>query len=282
MDKLYRLVGAAGMSFQAFGVTVGVRANDQRTLEMLNGHLPPSSRHQECRTVKRLYSFYVNPWGRQPEIRRFHALYRDHQMLCRSEAQTDLYEEFERDVDSYIAAASTTGFFVHAGVVGWNGTAIVIPGRSYSGKTTLIAEFLRAGAIYYSDELAFFDQHGYVHSFDRPLRVRVDAGNKQKRKLAGEFGARTGGKPLPVGLVILTEYRKSASWRPRETSPGRGVLRLLANSFSARANPASALRILTQATDKACFLRGARGEANEVVRSVQERFGTSFLVAPRE
>jgi hypothetical protein len=278
MEKLYRLVGAAGMCFRAFGVTVGVRVNEPRILETVSSRFPPGFRRQDIRNVSRLYSFHVNRGERRRGVRCFHSVYRDHQVLLRSENEIDLYEEFERDVDTFIAKTSTTRFFVHAGVVGWNGRAIVIPGRSYSGKSTLVAEFLRAGATYYSDEFAAFDRNGYVHPFSRPLGIRVEGGDKQTRKAAHEFGSKTGKKPLPVGLVILTKYKKSTSWHPRTTSPGTGVLKLLANALSARSNPESALRILTQAIERTNFLTGVRGEASEVVSTVQERFGSQLPV----
>src|SRR4029077_21066652 len=50
--------------------------------------------------------------------------------------------------------------FLHAGLVGWKGNAIVIPGDSYSGKSTLVAELIRAGPEYYSDEYAVLDEQG--------------------------------------------------------------------------------------------------------------------------
>src|SRR4029453_11068539 len=52
-----------------------------------------------------------------------------------------------------VATNSLALIFVHAGVVEWRGRAIVLPGRSRSGKTTLVTALLRAGARYYSDEL---------------------------------------------------------------------------------------------------------------------------------
>jgi hypothetical protein len=281
MEKLYRLVGAAGMCFRAFGVAVGVRVNQPAILEMLRSRFPPGFSPQGVRKVKRLYSFYINRRERERQVRRFHSVYSDHQLLLRSENEIDLYDEFERDVDSFIAERSTTRVFVHAGVVGWKGRAIVIPGRSRSGKSTLVAEFLRAGATYYSDEFAVFDRKGYVHPFSRPLGIRVEDRHEQTRKTAQEFGSKTGKKPLPVGLVILTKYKKSSSWRPRKASAGRSVLKLLANTFSARTNPERALRILVQANDGTHCLTGVRGEANEVVGTVQEKFGSRFSVIPK-
>src|SRR6266851_4317333 len=100
MEKLYRLVGTAGICFRVFGVTVGVRVNELRTLATLRACLPPGSRDQQARPVSRLYSFYVNQRERRRGIRRFHTVYCDRQILHRSENETELYEEFERDVDS--------------------------------------------------------------------------------------------------------------------------------------------------------------------------------------
>ena len=71
-----------------------------------------------------------------------------------------------------IAEVARNRVFVHAGVVGWKGRAIVIPGRSYSGKSTLVSELIRAGAAYYSDEYAVFDSRGRVYPFAKPLEMR--------------------------------------------------------------------------------------------------------------
>jgi hypothetical protein len=54
---------------------------------------------------------------------------------------------------------------VHAGVVGWNGGAAILPGPSHAGKTTLVAELLRHGAVYFSDEYALIDAEGRVHPY---------------------------------------------------------------------------------------------------------------------
>ena len=153
--------------------------------------------------------------------------------------------------------------------MGWKGRAIIIPGRSYTGKSTLVAEFLRAGATYYSDEFAVFDRHGCVHPFSRPLGLRLDATGKQTKRCAHELGGKVGTKPIPVGLVIVTKYKKQGTWRPQPISAGRAVLALLANSISARNDPERALGILAQAYEGARALHGARGEASEVVRMVQ-------------
>ncbi|WP_157871812.1 hypothetical protein [Gloeothece verrucosa] len=102
--------------------------------------------------------------------------------------------------------------FVHAGVVGWRGRAIVIPGRSFSGKTTLAAALVKAGAIYYSDEYAVIDRDGLVHPYPRPLCIREGVGEQIKRRKCSveELGGQAGTDPIPVGLVVHTKYQLNA------------------------------------------------------------------------
>src|SRR6185295_11682383 len=102
--------------------------------------------------------------------------------------------------------------FIHSGVVGWHGKAILIPGRSYSGKTTLVKEFVQAGATYYSDEYAVLDSKGLVHPYPRALGVReTDAFNQTKYTIES-LGGTAGRKPLPVGMVIVSQFKKTAKW----------------------------------------------------------------------
>lgn len=91
MQKLYRLVGAGGMCFRAFGLTVGVRVNERDILEPLNNHLPPGCRFDDNRPVDRLYSFYVNRGQALRGVRRFHTLYRNSAIFLRSENENDTF-----------------------------------------------------------------------------------------------------------------------------------------------------------------------------------------------
>ena len=79
----------------------------------------------------------------------------------------------------HIGEHSPEGIFVHAGVVGHLGRALVIPGVSFAGKTTLVRELVRAGAIYYSDEFAVIDVEGRIHPYAKPLSIREDGGYVQ-------------------------------------------------------------------------------------------------------
>jgi hypothetical protein len=178
---------------------------------------------------------------------------------------------FETDLRLYVAESARRRVFVHAGVVGWRGRAILIPGRSFSGKTTLVAELVRAGAIYYSDEYAVLDSKGYVHPFSQPLSLREPGSARQTRCTVEALGGRRGVKPLPVGVIIVSQYKAGARWRPRHLSGGLGAMALLNNTVSVRRQPEVAMNTLQKAVSDATILRGVRGEASEIVASVLDR-----------
>ena len=268
MDKLDRLVWAAGISFSVFGVRIGVRVSTENLLAPLIRRFPVGWKPETSTIVERLYSIIGDSIGRSFSVRRFGLLYGDVQQLARTMHVEDLHEALESDMDFYLAQAARQRLFVHAGVVAWKGQAIVIPGRSQSGKSTLVKAFLEAGASYYSDEYAVFDKRGRVHPFPRLLSIRGDAHKTTSRLSAESLGSQTGTVPLSVGVVALTSYKAGAQWRPKVLSPGRGSLGLLANAFAAREHPEQALATLGNVVSRAPILAGTRGEAADAVASI--------------
>ena len=65
-------------------------------------------------------------------------------------------------IELLVAAALPDRVAVHAGVVAFAGRAVVIPGPSHSGKSTLVQALVEAGATYLSDEFALLDEAGRV------------------------------------------------------------------------------------------------------------------------
>jgi len=163
----------------------------------------------------------------------------------------------------YVAEMARRRVFVHAGAVGWLGKAIVVPGRSFSGKSSLVAALVRRGAIYYSDEYAVLDHHGRVHPYPKPLAIRRPGSGKQKKCRAEEMGGVTGTKALPIGLVIVGGYEAGRRWCPEQLSMGQAILELLDNTVPARRKPEVVVSVLRSAVAGAAALKGARGEADE-------------------
>jgi hypothetical protein len=274
MDKLDRLGWAAGFSFITYGVKIGVRSNDPSLVRDLEPLLPPGWRPASSPQVDRLYSLVRGRSGTRPGVRALNVVYGDITRIARTSNIEDALERFESDLQLYVAESARRRVFVHAGVAEWANKAIIIPGRSYSGKTTLVAELVRAGARFYSDEYAVFDPIGLVHPYPKALSVRDSSGN-QKKCLPESLGGSCGRGPIPVGVVVVSNFKAGAVWRPRTASTGRGVLDLLANTVAARRKPETSLNTFRRALDRALILRGARGEAQETAASILKAIDAS-------
>jgi hypothetical protein len=269
LAKLDRLVWSEGLSFTAHGVHVGVRVTDPTVMPDVLNVLPTGWKRRRSPRVDHLASLVVGDREPKRGIRRLHVVYSGAVRAFRSTdlAETLLFLEYH--LEEFVAQMAPQRIFVHAGVVGWKGRAILIPGSSHSGKTSLVAALLRAGATYYSDEFAVLDERGHVHPYPRALRIR-ETDDLGRRTTAAELGARCGSAPLPVGLIVHTRYEAGRGWRPRRLSRGEGVLELLAHTLTARFRPAQTLSVLKQVAMRAAVLKGQRGEAGDVVPALLE------------
>jgi len=150
--------------------------------------------------------------------------------------------------------------FVHAGVVGWNGKAILLPADSFKGKSTMVAELVRRGAVYYSDDFAILDEAGLVHAFPRHLSLRTEEFSEYKLTVDA-IGGRPATGPMPVGLVLLTEYRKGATWDPIVLTAGKGALEMIPYTLTFRNRPELSLRVLNIIASRAIIASSPRGNA---------------------
>lgn len=277
MEKINRLGWTAGFSFTSYGVRVGVRVNELQVSESLLKHLPPDWKPAASPIVDRLYSLIIGSNARLPNIRRYNLLYEDHVQIARALDYEQVCEKFESSLRLAIAEAAPRRVFIHAGVVGWHGRAIIIPGRSFSGKTTLISELVRAGATYYSDEYAVLDSQGRVHPYAKPLSIRENGEMKQRDLTVEELGGVAGIKPLRVELVLMSHYRTGARWRPKSLSAGQGALALLDNAIAARRQTERVMSAIQQVVAHARVLKGVRGEAREVTETILDQLDSKSL-----
>lgn len=268
MEKVNRLGWAAGICFVAYGRRIGIRANTSEALERLRDRLPCGWRPADSPVVDRLYSIVIGGNGPQPNIRRYTLVYANAMQLARTLDFDEALDLLESDLHLHVAERARGKLFVHAGVVGCRDRAVLIPGRTFSGKSTLVAALVRAGATYYSDEYAVLDASGRVHPYPKPLSVRREGGHRPQRLSVESLGGIAGTRPLPVGLILISRYRPGAHWRPHRLSPGQAVLALLADTVPARRRPAAAFRTLRQVVSHAPAFKGVRGEAEDLVRSL--------------
>jgi hypothetical protein len=166
------------------------------------------------------------------------------------------------DLELWVAARARGAVFIHAGAVAVDGRAIVVPGYSMSGKSSLTAALVRAGAEYYSDEFAVLDARGLVRPYARPLSLRLGAGLETRRTAVEELGGTAGRGPAAISLIAAVRYEPATGWEASPVTRSRAALLLLEHTVAARHRPGPSLDALERATAGARALTGTRGEAD--------------------
>jgi len=257
--------------FVAYGVRIGLRTDSRALLDALEQDpvripLPFGWRmvgdHEPDAPVSVRYELLTGgSGGTCPSYR----VYAGVDLVADVARLTDAARALAAHAEFLVAERAPDHLFVHAGVVGWEGHAVVMPGVSFAGKTTLVQAWLEAGATYYSDEFAVLDRDGRVHPFARPLAIRDGSTALTRRVPVAALGAETGTTPLPIGLVLVTAYRAGACWRPRRLTAARTLLALMRHTVAARGNPAHSMPILKQAVSDGMAFVSLRGDARQLV-----------------
>ncbi len=250
------------LTFEAFGVPVRLIVDGGRLLELAYASLPPGWR--ECPDTRDAERFTVRQIGDDS----YELLVGDQPQL--HQAALDVTLSFlEAQIRRHIAASSRDWTFLHAGAVAVNGKVLVIPGRSFYGKSTLVKALVEGGATYFSDEYAVFDRDGRVHPYPRTLSLRTPTG-RQDRTVA-ELGGVAGEEAGELAVVALTRFRPGADWQPRRLSASQGLAALLADTFSAHERPAEAMSTFRRAmSGGVSILDSERGEAGPVAVALLE------------
>mgnify|MGYP000521880168 CR=1 FL=1 len=256
-------------AFRAYGIGVSIRTECLEVLERLAAYLPPG---WEPVRPSRIHRFYAISRGASSNGSAY-VLHVNARPMLEGDDLGELLANLALDLRLYIAEHARGRIFVHAGVVGWRGRAIVLPGRSSSGKTTLVRALVRCGAIYYSDEYAVFDRRGYVHPFPTLLFLRREDALSAHLPIEA-LGGSVGTTPLPVGLIAITAYGPTRQQRWRRLSPGEALLELLAHTVPARRRPASVLAALSRVVSHASALKGKRGEAEPTAQMILDRYAS--------
>jgi hypothetical protein len=267
-EKLNRLPWKQGFSFSSHGVAISVRSNAPRYLDGLRALLPAGAVGHSGLSVDLIFSLWVptTPSGRG--VRQFALLYLNDGLLARDLDPQRVVHGFDQHARLAIAAFARDRVFVHAGVVGWRGRAVVLPGSSHSGKSELVRALLALGATYYSDEYAIIGPTGEVEPYPRPLSIRRNGTGQPYKLVPEQLGAQVGAAPLPVGLLLFSRYDPDGRWQPRRLSPAEAAVGLIGNAVAARVSPGLVLRQVSALSRSVPAFETLRGEAEQVAALV--------------
>ena len=101
----------------------------------------------------------------------------------------------------------------------------MIPGATFTGKTTLVQALVEAGATYYSDEYAVLDDRGRIQPYPRPLSIRTGDGSTLRERRADLVGRVAFDERARMAAVVITRYRAGVRWQPRRLTHGTGRAR---------------------------------------------------------
>lgn len=261
------------IDFEAFGVEIGIDGDAPEILSRLRNILPDVIPNN-LRFMKRAnpaHLFKIEHEKSSGEIR-----------ISKNDEEVSVYRNADRLIEYLcsqiritVAEFAESKVFLHAGAVGWKGSAIIIPGKSFSGKTTLVSELIRQGAEYYSDEYAVLDEDGFLHPYPKMLSMRGIVDDFEQVDTPPDFfGARIGKKKIPVGLILITEFKREAGWNPQILKPGEGVMEILQHTIPIRLKPEFVFNVLKKTAGHAIIAKTSRDDAKLTIPFIFEFFET--------
>lgn len=166
-----------------------------------------------------------------------------------------------------IARSARRHLVLHAGVVGSGGGAVLLPGSSGSGKSTMVATAGRLGHPYGADEHAAIGfEDGLIEPIPKPLALKPGSahlfGDLSDGAQASFFGdqlflpaaALCGGlitPSSPIVAIAFPAYEEGVTATLRGITPAEALLRLREHSWNFGVDPVRAFRILSAVVRKA-------------------------------
>jgi hypothetical protein len=253
------------LKFQAYGVRVSLKAENPLILNEMRRQLAKifTNGFEKMTDDKIEHQFIVK--SKTGEATEF---YHNGEKLFEGETGEFFYEACESRIRVTIAEFAVGKVFLHAGVVGWKNRAIIIPAQSWSGKTTLVAELVKKGALYYSDEYAVLDEHGNVEPFPKWLSVRGVVSENQQTDISVEsLGGVAGTKTIRAGMILIATFDrtqvKPGAEQPQRLTAGQGIMEILPHTLPIRNSPKFVLEVLNKIASRAIIVKTVRGEAKD-------------------
>jgi hypothetical protein len=198
----------------------------------------------------------------------------DGKLAAQAGGGAELVRDLIRVLDEAVVQRLSGLRAVHAGAVLLGDRVVLLPGATHAGKSSLVAELLRQGGTYFSDEYALIDAEGRAHPYPRPLLVR-NGSPDQLPMLAAECNARVGDAPAPVGWILALEYRPESPWDVTPISQSMGLMILLRNTPHLLAESPDLVGAFQRAVGNAQCFAGYRNDAVDAAGRILELTGSN-------
>lgn len=233
--------------FKGYGASVRVDAPVDISLEALRSQVAPELAVQQCGAGPS--DLHLTRWNGEYHLlhgQRRYGPYRTLQNALRG---------VSNGVHFVIGKRSPLTF-LHAGAVEIDESAVVFPGRSRWGKSTLVASLVAQGCGYLSDEYAVISPEGCVFPLSKPIRLRTGNGEVVYDV---DHGAASAPGGFPCAAVVLTKFEEGAAWEPEQVTSGQAALETLPSALQGRDEPEQVLHAIAALVANASCYRGLRG-----------------------
>jgi hypothetical protein len=173
-------------------------------------------------------------------------------------------ERLESDLGLFAAEHLRQLVAVHAAVIEVAGQLVVLPGSSFTGKSSLCAAAVAAGHAVWSDEYALVDPAtGRVTGWPRRIKLRGADGGTERV----DIGEQTVREARRVDRLVFVAYddRAAVPLDVRPITPGDAAMRVLENTVCAQSRPGDALSAATALARSCGAVAGTRGAAESAV-----------------
>ena len=160
----------------------------------------------------------------------------DDQVIAESKELQSLLDHLTRSLMVHVANYAPDRVFLHAGVVGWQGHALVFQ------EQVLLAS--QRSSLNWCAPEPLTTPTNMLSSTNAasciPIRATCRCGTgspEQSSMCVEQLDGIVGTTPLRVSRVVLTEYKASAHWQPEPLSAGMAVLEMLQHAIPVQRSP---------------------------------------------
>ena len=245
------------------GCGIHFETNSEEAFELFHRYVFPSLPREAVKAERTEISIGVH------ESMEGFELHVDQSLIASADRPEKLLRQLIDCLDTGLVRRLKNLHAIHAGAVLVGDQALLFPGSSHSGKSSLVAEFLRRGAACLSDEYALIDSEGWVHPYPRVLLVR-DGGPAQTPVLPRECNelSSVASAAAHVAGILALRYDSAKRWDVAPVPQSEALLLLLQNTPHVLADRPQMVEPFSRAVAGAKCYAGSRGEAADAVDQI--------------